>query len=45
MDSSIEVTDLHKRFGSKTALDGLSFAVAPGSITGFVGPKIGRAHV
>jgi ABC-2 type transport system ATP-binding protein len=39
MEPSIEVTDLRKRFGSKVALDGLSFRVTPGNVTGFVGPN------
>ena len=38
-EASIEVTDLHKRFGDTIALDGLTFTVGPGSITGFVGPN------
>src|ERR1022692_1635316 len=39
MDATIEVTGLRKRFGSALALDGMSFAVAPGLVTGFVGPN------
>ncbi len=39
MDATIEVKRLHKRFGSTVALDGLSFRVTPGSVTGFVGPN------
>jgi ABC-2 type transport system ATP-binding protein len=39
MQATIEVSDLHKRFGQAVALDGLSFTVAPGSVTGFVGPN------
>ncbi len=39
MDSNIEINGLYKRFGQAVALDGLSFAVAPGSVTGFVGPN------
>ena len=35
----IEVHDLHKRYGDTTAVDGLSFAVHPGRVTGFVGPN------
>ena len=38
MEAAIEVTDLRKRFGPTLALDGLSFTVTAGSITGFVGP-------
>lgn len=39
MQATIEVTDLRKRFGQTIALDGLSFSVGPGSVTGFVGPN------
>jgi ABC-2 type transport system ATP-binding protein len=39
MDATIEVTGLHKRFGSTVALNGLSFTVLPGHVTGFVGPN------
>src|SRR3954470_22066675 len=39
MGMSIEVTGLRKRFGPTTALDGMTFTVAPGRITGFVGPN------
>ncbi|HEY3036373.1 MAG TPA: ATP-binding cassette domain-containing protein [Streptosporangiaceae bacterium] len=35
----IEVDRLSKRFGSVTAVDGLSFAVRPGHVTGFLGPN------
>jgi ABC-2 type transport system ATP-binding protein len=35
----IEVDKLTKRFGAVTALDGLSFAVRPGTVTGFLGPN------
>jgi ABC-2 type transport system ATP-binding protein len=38
-DPTIEVSDLHKRFGRTVALDGLSFTVMPGQVTGFVGPN------
>ena len=38
-DATIVVTDLRKRFGSTVALDGMSFAVRPGQVTGFVGPN------
>jgi ABC-2 type transport system ATP-binding protein len=37
--AAIQVTDLHKRFGSNQALDGMSFTVQAGQITGFVGPN------
>lgn len=39
MDATIEVENLHKRYGRTVAVDGLSFAVKPGQITGFVGPN------
>jgi ABC-2 type transport system ATP-binding protein len=39
MGARIEVTGLRKRFGSTLALDGMSFAVEPGQVTGFVGPN------
>ena len=35
----IEVHDLHKRYGDTPAVEGLSFAVQPGRVTGFVGPN------
>ncbi len=35
----IEVHDLTKRFGAKTAVDNLSFTVEPGRVTGFLGPN------
>jgi ABC-2 type transport system ATP-binding protein len=38
-DATIEVTGLHKRFGTTIALDGMTFTVMPGRVTGFVGPN------
>ncbi|WP_131749061.1 ATP-binding cassette domain-containing protein [Frankia sp. Cppng1_Ct_nod] len=35
----IEVEGLTKRYGEKTAVDGLSFTVGPGVVTGFLGPN------
>jgi ABC-2 type transport system ATP-binding protein len=35
----IEVNGLTKRFGPVTAVDGLSFVVRPGHVTGFLGPN------
>src|SRR4051812_46275974 len=35
----IEAEALTKRYGSKPAVDGLSFAVRPGQVTGFLGPN------
>jgi ABC-2 type transport system ATP-binding protein len=39
MEATIEVTGLHKRFGPTVALDGMSFTVPPGQVTGFIGPN------
>jgi ABC-2 type transport system ATP-binding protein len=39
MEATIEVTGVRKRFGSTLALDGMSFIVQPGQVTGFVGPN------
>ena len=39
MDATIEVTGLRKRFGPTVAVDGITFRVEPGEITGFVGPN------
>ena len=39
MEATIEVAGLRKRFGSAQALDGMSFSVLPGQVTGFVGPN------
>ena len=36
---AIEVAGLRKRFGGTLALDGMSFTVQPGQVTGFVGPN------
>ena len=35
----IEVHELTKRYGSAVAVDGLSFTVLPGRVTGFLGPN------
>ncbi len=35
----IEAVDLTKRYGSKTAVDHISFTVEPGTVTGFLGPN------
>ena len=37
--ATIEVSGLRKRFGPTLALDGMSFTVQPGQVTGFVGPN------
>ena len=39
MEATIEVTGLRKRFGPVLALDGMTFMVLPGQVTGFVGPN------
>ncbi|HEV2637440.1 MAG TPA: ATP-binding cassette domain-containing protein [Actinocrinis sp.] len=39
MEATIEVNGLRKRFGPTAALDGLTFTVRPGQVTGFVGPN------
>ena len=39
MNASIEIDGLRKRFGSTQALDGMTFTVQPGDVTGFVGPN------
>jgi ABC-2 type transport system ATP-binding protein len=39
MEATIEVTGLRKRFGTVLALDGMTFMVVPGQVTGFVGPN------
>jgi ABC-2 type transport system ATP-binding protein len=38
-DAPLEVRGLTKRFGSTTAVDGLTFAIEPRRITGFLGPN------
>src|SRR5438552_18502709 len=38
-EAGIEVSGLRKRFGPVLALDGMSFTVRPGQVTGFVGPN------
>ena len=39
LDATIEVSGLRKRFGPTVALDGMTFTVQPGQVTGFVGPN------
>lgn len=39
MDPAIEAIDLVKRFGDETAVDGVSFAVPPGTVLGLLGPN------
>ncbi|MFD5325200.1 ABC transporter ATP-binding protein [Streptomyces sp. NPDC127092] len=37
--ATVEVVGLRKRFGPQVALDGMTFTVRPGLVTGFVGPN------
>jgi len=39
MEAAIEVSGVRKRFGPTLALDGMTFSVLPGQVTGFVGPN------
>ena len=39
MEATIQVSGLRKRFGPAQALDGMTFTVVPGQVTGFVGPN------
>jgi ABC-2 type transport system ATP-binding protein len=39
MEATIEVRELRKRYGHTLAVDGLSFTVHSGQVTGFVGPN------
>jgi ABC-2 type transport system ATP-binding protein len=39
MKATIEVAGLRKRFGRVQALDGMTFTVSSGQVTGFVGPN------
>jgi len=39
METAIEVAGLVKRFGAAQALDGMTFSVLYGQVTGFVGPN------
>ncbi|HEY7484993.1 MAG TPA: ATP-binding cassette domain-containing protein [Streptosporangiaceae bacterium] len=39
MEGTIEIRGLRKHYGRTVAVDGLSFDVIPGRITGFVGPN------
>src|SRR5689334_19666592 len=37
--TSIDVRDLTKEYGTRRAVDHLSFSVLPGRVTGFLGPN------
>jgi ABC-2 type transport system ATP-binding protein len=39
MEATIEVAGLRKRFGRVQALDGMTFTVSSGQVTGFIGPN------
>src|SRR5437899_1832027 len=39
MEAKIEVRGLRKSFGRTLALDGMTFTVTPGQVTGFIGPN------
>ena len=39
MEPLIEIDGLRKRYGSAVALDGMTFTVRPGRVTGFAGPN------
>ncbi|MCU1623993.1 MAG: transporter related protein [Frankiales bacterium] len=39
LDTALEVVDLVKRYGDRTAVDGLSLAVRAGSVTALLGPN------
>jgi ABC-2 type transport system ATP-binding protein len=39
MNNTIEVRELTKKFGGKTAVDHISFSIAPGEIFGLLGPN------
>jgi ABC-2 type transport system ATP-binding protein len=36
---AIEIRDLHKRYGTRAAVDGIDLDVEPGSVHGFLGPN------
>jgi ABC-2 type transport system ATP-binding protein len=39
MEATSEISGLRRRFDATVALDGMSFTVAPGDVTGFTGPN------
>jgi ABC-2 type transport system ATP-binding protein len=39
VEATVEVAGVRKRFGRALALDGMTFTVQPGRVTGFVGPN------
>ena len=38
-EAALVLTDVRKRYGARTALDGLTFAAPKGAITGLIGPN------
>lgn len=38
-EHTLTITNIHKSYGTKEILKGVSFAIAPGEIVGFVGPN------
>jgi hypothetical protein len=44
MDATIKIDGLHERFGEMQALDGMTFRVRPGQVTGFIGPNWAAAR-
>ena len=41
----ISVSNLSKNYGNVKAVDSISFDLKDGEVVGFLGAKIGRAHV
>jgi ABC-2 type transport system ATP-binding protein len=39
MEATSQISGLRRRSGATVALDGMSFTVAPGEVTGFAGPS------
>lgn len=39
VEGMIEIKELTKKYGSAVVVDGLSFTVRPGRVTGFLGPN------
>ncbi|KPI16455.1 ABC transporter related protein [Actinobacteria bacterium OK074] len=39
VDAMIELAEVTKRYGEKVVVDGLTFSVRPGCVTGFLGPN------
>ncbi|GAB48018.1 ABC transporter ATP-binding protein [Mobilicoccus pelagius] len=39
MTAAVEISDLHKQYGSRVALRGIDVRVDPGTVVGFVGPN------